>query len=307
MILNRIYYTIKPIIPRRLQIVFRRQLVAYKRRQYSHIWPIDPSSAKLPEGWSGWPEQKKFALVLTHDVETSKGCNQCNLLMEIEKSLGFISSFNFVPERYEVPMQLLDSLWKDKFEVGVHGLLHDGKLYSSKECFEERADRINQYINKWGSVGFRSPSMHCNLEWIKKLNIEYDCSTFDTDPFEPQPNGTSTIFPFWVKRLDSKDGYCELPYTLPQDFTLFILMKEKNIEIWKEKLAWIVEKGGMALLNTHPDYMSFNGRTKNMEEYIVKYYNDFLGYIKNKYEGMYWHALPREISAFYKKFVTKTN
>jgi hypothetical protein len=27
-------------------------------------------------------------------------------------------------------------------------------------------------------------------------------STFDTDPFEPQPDGMGTIFPFWVPNQD---------------------------------------------------------------------------------------------------------
>ena len=68
-----------------------------------------------------------------------------------------------------------------------------------------------------------------------------------------------TIIPFWVSKDGFQKGYVELPYTLPQDFTLFILMKEKNIEIWKQKLDWIAEYGGMVLLNTHPDYMNFDG------------------------------------------------
>ena len=38
------------------------------------------------------------------------------------------------------------------------------------------------------------------------LNIAYDASTFDTDPFEPQPDGVNTIFPFWVpRRSESED------------------------------------------------------------------------------------------------------
>ena len=41
--------------------------------RHKDTWPIDPRSAKPPEGWTGWPEGKKFALVLTHDVETKKG------------------------------------------------------------------------------------------------------------------------------------------------------------------------------------------------------------------------------------------
>ena len=56
-----------------------------------------------------------------------------------------------------------------------------------------------------------------------------------------------------------RSGYVELPYTLPQDSTLFLLLREKTNGIWKTKLDWIAQHGGMALLNTHPDYMRFDG------------------------------------------------
>ena len=70
--------------------------------------------------------------------------------------------------------------------------------------------------------------MHHDLDLIGALDIQYDLSTFDTDPFEPQPDGVGTIFPFWVDNKRNKNGgYVELPYTLPQDFTPFILMREK--------------------------------------------------------------------------------
>ena len=114
-------------------------------------------------------------------------------------------------------------------------------------------------LKKWNAVGFRSPSMYHNLEWLHDLNIEYDASTFDTDPFEPQPDGVGTIFPFWVagNKSESEDMWnCPIPF--PRIFCLFILMQQKNIDIWKKKLDWIAEKGGMALFITHPDYMNFN-------------------------------------------------
>ena len=38
---------------------------------------------------------------------------------------------------------------------------------------------------------------------------------------------------------------------------LVILLQEKNIDIWKQQLDWISEHSGMALLNTHPDYIDF--------------------------------------------------
>jgi hypothetical protein len=221
--------------------------------------------------------------------------------MDMEKELGFYSSFNFVPERYEAPSKLRHDITSNGFEVGVHDLYHDGKLYKSKKLFRKRAPQINSFLKEWNSVGFRSGSMHNKLDWMHDLDMEYDSSTFDTDPFEPQSEGIETIFPFWVLNNSGKGGYVELPCTLPQDFTLFVLMKEEGIDIWKKKLDWIAEHGGMALLNTHPDYMNFEERNSRTEEYPVEYYVELLKYIKSKYNANYWLALPKDIARFYKK------
>lgn len=300
MILNRIFYLLKPLIPRALQIELRRSVSLRKLKSLEHIWPIDPTANKKPTGWSGWPYNKRFALILTHDVDTSRGQERCRSLAVLEKNLGFRSSFNFVPERYPVSTDLRHWLTDNGFEVGVHGLVHDGRLYDSREIFKRRARRINHYIAEWGAVGFRSPAMHHNLEWIHDLNIEYDASTFDTDPFEPQSDGIRTIFPFMVREAGDKRGYIELPYTLPQDFTLFVIMKEKGPDIWKRKIRWIAEHGGMALLNTHPDYMRFTKKRPHVGEYPCEYYEAFLHHLKTTYDSLYWHVLPREIAAFWR-------
>jgi len=319
MFLNNFYYTFKPLIPRSWQIVLRRQVILRKRKSFKHIWPIDEKSNNPPKGWSGWPDNKRFAVVLTHDVDTPKGHENCEKLMDLEKSMGFRSSFNFVPERYDVSQELRQTLAESGFEVGVHGLRHDGKLYGSRRLFEERAHRINHYLKEWESVGFRSPSMHHNLDWLHDLNIEYDASTFDTDPFEPQSDALGTIFPFAVykKSADAVASpppgfpasqlpsfFVELPYTLPQDFTVFILMKETTIDIWKQKLDWIAEKGGMALLNTHPDYMNFDGKKLGIDEYPAEYYEEFLDYIRSLHNGQYWHVLPKEIARFWFSYLS---
>jgi len=90
-----------------------------------------------------------------------------------------------------------------------------------------------------------------------------------------------------------------LPYTLPQDFQLFIILREKSIDIWKKKVDWIAEHGGMVHVVTHPDYMCFGNDELGMEEYPIAYYEQFLQYIKQKYTGQYWHALPHEVATFY--------
>jgi len=289
---------LKPIIPRRIQILIRRALINQKLPQYKHIWPIDPNSAKPPEGWNGWPKGKKFALVLTHDVDTKKGHDKCHLLAKIEERLGFRSSFNFVAEDYQISRKLMQRLRDEGHEIGQHGINHVNP-FRTKKYFLEQAENINKYLSKWNAVGFRSPSMYHNLDWLHDLKIEYDASTFDTDPFEPQPDGAGTIFPFWVSNSMNQNGYVELPYTLPQDFTLFILMKQKNIDIWTNKLDWIATHGGMALFITHPDYMNFSENECRHDEYPPKYYEDFLKYVNGNYKDEYWNVLPRNIANFW--------
>jgi len=295
-LINEVYYFLRPIIPRRMQIFSRRALVWSQKRHHIDVWPIDKNAALSEYPKVKWPDNKEFAFVLTHDVDTQRGMDRCLQLAELEKSRGLRSSFNFVPERYEVSESVRKDLVSEGFEVGVHGLHHDGKLYESEKKFMQRAERINWYLNNWGAVGFRSPAMHHNLDWIGYLNIEYDASTFDTDPFEPQSDGVGTIFPFWVESKRTKTGYVELPYTLPQDFTLFVLMNNKKTAIWIRKLDWIVENRGMALLNVHPDYLNFKSRGYAVDEYSARLYEDFLDYALDKYKGKFWHALPKEVA-----------
>ncbi|GIK23335.1 MAG: hypothetical protein PHY57_10265 [Ignavibacterium sp.] len=280
----------------------RRLLVKKQAKKYKAVWPIFPGSEKKPDNWKGWPEGKDFAFVLTHDVELRGGHDKCRELLELEKKLGFKSLFNFVAERYKVDKELRDFIVSEGFEVGIHGIKHDGKKFKNKKIFDKRALKINQYMKEWNIVGFRAPAVQHNLEWIGELDIEYDLSTFDTDPFEPQPDGVGTIFPFLVERKSGEPGYVELPYTLDQDFTLFILMNESSPQMWIDKLNWIAKNGGMALVIIHPDYVNFNNQ-KKAEEYPLNYYIDFLKYVKENYEGKYWNALPREVAAYYKKMI----
>jgi len=296
-LLVRPYYLIKPLLPRFLQILIRVKVVAYRRKKYKNLWPIDQKSSRRPVGWQGWPNGKQFALVLTHDVEGNRGIHRCLKLAELEKSLGFRSSFNFVGEDFEVCSKVMNRLRMDGFEIGLHGITHRGNLFESRKVFEKSARRINEYLQDFSIVGFRSPSMYHNMEWIHDLNVEYDSSTFDTDPFEPQSDGVGTIFPFFVPPKGSARGYVELPYTMPQDYLSFILMKEKNIDIWRAKLDWLAEHGGMALLISHPDYMHFDTDKKFIDEYPAERYAEFLKYVKRRYEGQYWNALPKEVAA----------
>lgn len=302
-------------------MLFRRIAAARIRRSSTSVWPIDASAGKPPACWTGWPEQKHFAVALTHDVESASGLAKCRELARLEAGLGFKSAFNFVPEGdYRVTSDLRAELAEQGFEIGVHDLKHDGKLFNSWRHFRDSAEKINAYLREWGASGYRSGFMLRNLDWLHALDIQYDASTFDTDPFEFQPDGARTIFPFWIDRpavgesrnaanfdgsgsrsrtlASGRDGYMELPYTLPQDSTLFLLLQEPSPKIWLRKLDWIVARGGMVLANVHPDYIRLPGEAPSHRTYPVEFYLELLANIRHKYAGRYWHALPREIASF---------
>ena len=321
MLRHRIYYGLKPFVPRFIRIGIRRWFAIRKREKVSDIWPIMPASERAPDNWLGWPDGKQFALVLTHDVEGKDGLAKCRDLMRLEQEFGFHSSFNFIPEgNYKVPSELRDELARNGFEVAIHDLKHDGRLFLSRREFGRKATRINRYLRNWNAAGFRSAFMLHKLDWLHELSIQYDASTFDTDPFEPQPDGRHTIFPFWVpapgvqksgaNRLGASQkpsstagmlraGYVELPYTLPQDFTLFLLLREQTPNIWLQKVDWIARHGGMALVNVHPDYLCFDGATPKAMEYPSTHYKALLEYVSRHYKGLFWNTTPRNVAQFF--------
>jgi hypothetical protein len=84
--MKKLFYLIKPFIPRRFQLFLRRSLIKRKFHRYQDIWPILKGSEKRPDDFRGWPDGKQFALILTHDVEHQRGYDKVLQLMEVEKS-----------------------------------------------------------------------------------------------------------------------------------------------------------------------------------------------------------------------------
>jgi hypothetical protein len=301
--LARAYYHIKPFLPDGIRWAMRRVRIPSILRRSAGSWPIDETACHKPANWQGWPDGKQFALVFTHDVESEEGLRQVRDLAELEMRHGFRSSFNFIPEgSYEDPAELRHWLEASGFEVGVHDLYHDGHLYESRESFSRKARRINRYLGQWRAVGFRSGFMLRQLDWLHDLNVLYDASTFDTDPFEPQPDGSHTIFPFHVKPPAGVKGpgYIELSYTLAQDSTLFLLLREETPAIWQRKLDWIARHGGLALVNIHPDYINFSEKPAPKSSYPAEILTEFMQYIRKEYDGQYWNPLARELASWYR-------
>jgi peptidoglycan/xylan/chitin deacetylase (PgdA/CDA1 family) len=297
---KRWYYKLKPYIPCSLVRFLRRVLNPSARIFFPLDWPIEDRYARFQ--WEVmrqlllitdqqsmqyvhfWPQGKHFAFAITHDVETAKGQTHIRAVVDLEESLGFRSSFNFLPGCYALDHELLQELRKRGFEIGIHGYKHDSKLFSSYPEFTKQASIINDYLKEYNAVGFRAPLTLRNPEWIQELELEYDLSFFDTDPFEPMPGGTMSIWPFTIGR------FVELPYTLVQDSTLTYVLGETTPRLWLEKVDFIERYHGMALVNTHPDYL--------LDPVNRQIYVDFLQAMRNR-EG-YWHALPMEVARWWR-------
>jgi len=292
--LMKLYYLIKPAIPRSLQIALRRRR-ARRTRVGFPAWPAEERlelikkeacaafPASTPFIWF-WPDGKKFSFVITHDVETEAGIKMIPRICGMEKELGFRSAWYFVPEKYRVDPALIATLKAEDFEVGLHGLKHDGRLYDSRRIFDRRMARISEYARQWGAIGFRSPSLHRRADWIRDIPFEYDSSYPDTDPYEPQAGGCLSIFPYFIGSV------IELPVTLAQDHTLFDILGHKDISVWTRKLDWIEERSGMALVLVHPDYMFKEGR--------LALYEELLNYLMGK--SGFWNARPVELNRWWR-------
>src|SRR4051794_15957487 len=117
MIFNKLYYLLKPYIPWSVRLAVRRRWAESRRATNSEVWPIDAGAGATPPRWPGWPSGKRFAFILTHDVEGKKGLGRVEELMKLESKHGFRSSFNFVPEgEYALPASLRQSMQASGFE-----------------------------------------------------------------------------------------------------------------------------------------------------------------------------------------------
>jgi peptidoglycan/xylan/chitin deacetylase (PgdA/CDA1 family) len=298
------YYAIRPLLPASSRIHLRRLILGRHLPERRLLeWPSDDSLDSLQRlmlrllmlasgrkslrfTWF-WPNGHSWAAVLTHDVETANGLARVLDVAELERQRGFRSLFNFVPRDYEAPAPLLSKLREDGFEIGVHGYTHDGLMFSNPRIFGRRAPAVNQFGRQWNAVGFRSPATYRNWAWIGLLEFEYDSSVADSSPFEPQPGGCGSCFPYFIDRM------IELPVTLPQDHTLFGLLRQRNAEQWFSSLDRIRNAHGMACVLTHPDpERGYIGQATN-----ETHYRDLLDEIAGSDA---WIPLPRDLAQWWR-------
>jgi len=297
----RVYYRVKRLIPQGLR--HRLNSVAIRARTPLAFprWPCESALVEFWRAWlrqsleihgvtdawhiGFWPEGAKCCIVLTHDVESPKGFDRMELIADLEEQHGFRSAWNLPLAQYPIDWQRVERLRARGFEFGAHGLCHDGRLFRSYRDFAELAPILERLANEHDLRGFRSPSTLRDPRAIATMSFDFDSSFADTDPYEPQPGGTCSLFPFHLSRL------VELPYTLPQDHTLIHLLGRELVPTWIRKARWIASLGGMILTLTHPDYCG--------EGIYLQAYEELLDHLAQVAGA--WRALPSQVADWWRQ------
>ena len=301
---RNLYYHLRPLT----NLAIRKQVQKFharnwKKRAFPH-WPVDTTVEgvcetalllsmeargveKIPFVWF-WPDGASSCLAMTHDVETRAGRDFCPALMDVDDAFGVKAVFGIVPEeRYEVSPDLLESIRSRGFEVAIQDLNHDGRLFDDKQEFLRRAKIINRYGREFGARGFRAAVLYRKPEWYDALEFAYDMSFPNVAPLDPQHGGCCTVTPFFIGNM------LELPVTTIQDYTLFHVLNERSIDLWKSQIDLVLKKNGLLSFIVHPDYV--------LRPDTFSVYKHLLGYLQELREKTaIWCALPSEINEWWR-------
>ena len=303
--ISTMYYFVRPLLPVNVRKYLQRiHLRGWDKLSFPR-WPVDctidnlfgrlllvvlrsQNLKQIPFIWF-WPDGASSCAMMTHDVEATPGRDFCKTLMDIDDAFGIKSSFQVVPEeRYEVTPEFLESIRTRGFEVVIHDLNHDGGFYRSRAEFLQRAAKINAYGKKFGAQGFRAGVLYRKQLWYDALSFEYDMSVPSVAHLDPQRGGCCTVMPYFVGSI------LELPVTMTQDYTLFHVLSDYSIELWKKQIALIMEKHGLINFIVHPDYIE-SPRERSVYEELLAYLTD----LRNE-QGL-WIAKPGEVNRWWRQ------
>lgn len=298
-----VYYKIRPLLGTSLRKYLQRLYLSDWKSIPFPKWPVDHSVETILERllslsmkargierqpfiWF-WPDGAPSCTIMTHDVESSVGLAACAELMNLNDSYGIKSSFQIVPEqRYPLTPFAIKEIQNRGFEVNVHDLNHDGRLWADRNEFSRRVQRINDYGRQFGALGFRSAIMYRNPEWFDALEFSYDMSIPNVAHLDPQRGGCCTVMPYSIGRI------LELPLTTTQDYTLFNIFNDYSIDKWQQQMSIIRSKHGLMSFLVHPDYV-LDPKSRGVYEDLLRQ----LARLKANHET--WVALPKEVAAWW--------
>ncbi len=303
-LVRKAYYLLRPLFPVAFRKHLQRRFLAGRLDRPFPAWPVDTTVETLLEkllaGWMAredvetlpflwfWPDGYRGCVTMTHDVETAIGRDFTPELAALDLAHGFRPAFQFIPEeRYDLPDSLRAELERLGAEINVHGLNHDGRLFFDEELFRRRAPRINEHGRRLGARGFRSPVLYRNPDWFGQLEFDYEMSLPNVGHLDPQPGGCCTVFPYFI------GDKVEIPLTTTQDYTLLHIFDDYSLDLWRRQLEIILERGGLASFNIHPDYVReprANALFRSLLEFLAR----------SAEERRLWVASPGEIADWWR-------
>jgi len=301
---RKLYYSIRQFLPTSFRRHLQRAYFSDWKQLPFPAWPVDftvdnlheeylrlwmkaSGTTKIPFIWF-WPEGAPSCLIMTHDVETSVGRDFTSKLMDLDDSYGIKASFQVIPEkRYAVPDEYVREIRSRGCEFNVHDLNHDGNLYQDRSEFLGRAARINGYLKKYNSRGFRAGAMYRNEDWYDAFDFSYDMSVPNVAHLEPLRGGCCTVMPYFIGKI------LELPLTTTQDYSLFHILNDYTLDLWKEQLALIRARNGLMSFIAHPDYIT-GRRERNVYEALLDYLRQMVAHEK------IWAVLPGEVDRWWR-------
>ena len=81
---------------------------------------------------------------------------------------------------------------------------------------------------------------------------------------DPQRGGCCTVMPYFIGDI------LELPVTTTQDYSLFHILNDYSIDLWKQQTKLIMEKHGLMSFIIHPDYIS-GAREQSVYKELLTY------------------------------------
>jgi len=303
--LTKAYYLIRPLLP----VGVRKYIQKWRLRGWDQLpfphWPVDrtvdqileqvmllslrsQSADRIPFIWF-WPDGANSCAIMTHDVETAMGRDSCGHLMDMDDASGIKAAFEIVPQqRYEVTSDFLKSIRQRGFEIVVHDLNHDGRLFSNREQFLERVASIHAYKEQFGAIGFRAAVLYRKQSWFGALDFAYDMSVPNVAHLDPQRGGCCTVMPYFVGKI------LELPVTTTQDYTLFHILNDYSINLWQKQIDLIMEKHGLISFIVHPDYIGAP-RERNIYQALLSHLADL------RKERALWITTPGEVNRWWRQ------
>ena len=129
--------------------------------------------------------------------------------------------------------------------------------------------------------------MYRNLAWLHAFQFSYDMSVPNVAHLDPQRGGCCTVMPYFIGDI------LELPLTTTQDYSLFHILQQRSLDLWKKQIAMIQERHGLISFIIHPDYVN--------EKWSSNLYDALLGYLAElRADHAVWMALPREVDRWWR-------